>query len=233
MAESCPTVEVLADLAALPADDPRRRHVQDCPRCRARLLDYQDFLAGGAPVSAASLEDALDRLDAALRDATADPGPAPALPRREALPLRPVWRATLALAAVLLLAVAVTPLLRDALDRGGPRELRLRGQTPTVALALQPARWTADGALVLGWSPVPGADAYTVHLLDAALNPLGARDAGAGTQLTLDAAALRALLPDGGDFMVWQVEALSGGDPLAMSPPESLVLPVPSNPSRE
>ncbi|MCB9513646.1 MAG: hypothetical protein H6694_04950 [Candidatus Latescibacteria bacterium] len=77
MADSCPTVEVLADLAALPADDPRRRHVQDCPRCRARLLDYQDFLAGGAPVSAASLEDALDRLDAALRDATADPGPAP------------------------------------------------------------------------------------------------------------------------------------------------------------
>lgn len=220
MADTCPPVDVLVDLLDLPADDRRRRHLDTCPRCRARLLDYEDFVAGGEPLSDSELAQALVRLDASLREAAGDPGPTPALPRREA-------RAGLALAALLLLAVAVAPLLRDAFDRGASGELRLRGQGAPSALELQPARWTADGALVLSWAPLSGADAYAVRLLGAGLNPLDTREVGAETSLTLDAEALRALLPEGGDYLVWQVEAFAGGDPLATSPPASLALPPP------
>ena len=47
MKERCIEIEQLDALLRLDAASPRRRHVEECPRCRALLAVYQEFLEDG------------------------------------------------------------------------------------------------------------------------------------------------------------------------------------------
>lgn len=226
MVDRCPSPDLLPELAELPESDPRRRHLERCPACQARLADYRDFMAGGTPCPPQELKRALGALDAGLRAAIAESAPPEARPARAGLRWleHPALRLGLALAAILLLLVAL-----NALPRGGrEREIRLRvdDELPQSGhgLRLLAPRVLAGGGLLLRWEPVAGADAYRVRLLAADLSPLTERESGAATELRLAAAELRALLGEA-RVLVWQVEARADGDLLTQSAPATVALP--------
>ena len=47
--EHCHPHEILALIGELAPGDPRRTHLDSCPRCRARLLAYRAFMVGDLP----------------------------------------------------------------------------------------------------------------------------------------------------------------------------------------
>src|SRR4051812_47241466 len=55
----CIDEQELGDVLALPQSDPQRRHVDECPRCRALAVSYRDFLdpASEEALSYGSAED--------------------------------------------------------------------------------------------------------------------------------------------------------------------------------
>lgn len=147
MTGPCPTRAELPILLALPADDLRRRHLADCPRCRALALACAEFLdpaAGDDP----QLEEADARLAARLREAIDRDG-APARTRSRGRD--PLGRILLAAAAVLALcagivAVREAVLTIDARPPAGAGPWRGAGTDSTRA------RWQrADGGWRLAW----------------------------------------------------------------------------------
>jgi hypothetical protein len=244
--DRCPPVETLPEIAILPLDgekvDPRRRHLEHCPRCQARLADYRDFMAGGTPCPPRELHAAMAALDATLRTAggrdaalgaagdgaAGDRAAAHRAGDPRARVLHPVFghplaRVGFALAALFLLLVAL-----DALpERPRQREIRLRageGRPSAAALVLEAPRLLADGSLELAWQALPGADDYRLRLLRPDLSLLAERPCGEATHVRLAGSEFAALRTAGG-VLVWQVEAWAGGDPLAISPPATFPLP--------
>lgn len=237
--KECYPVEALADVDGWAADDPRRRHLADCPRCRARLAEYRSFVAAVAP-SGADPDDADRRLTAFLVRAAAGeaglsaagradgptPGPAagPAvspevrLPaRRPRRPLRvPFWRPTLAAAAVVVGLLGIWRAVDTGWQGGGERVLRGESPAPAAAPILQPVSALPDGRWQLAWSAVEGADGYTVVLHAADLTEVARLEAGTWTTLAL-ARPPAASSPPGRAPSLWRVVARRGGDTLASS----------------
>lgn len=218
MTEPCLRLENLLAIAAGEREDPRRDHVRDCPRCRSRLKAYGLFTSLETQGACPGEERAVAQLTATLRDRI---GVSESLPAR---PARVPWWTPRRLvpacgAAAILLGGFL--LVQDDLRRpGGEPIAREAPASPLDAgLSPAPARPRADGALELSWSPVPGADAYRVRLLDAGLQELARFDAGARTSLALTAESLRAW-SDRATY--WHVQALAAGDPVADSAPQAL-----------
>jgi len=221
MNRRCPDIENLAEVMRLPATDPRRRHVVDCPRCRARAALYQRFLDPGAVPAGANLADARQRMCAALeQEMRCEAGE-----RRsffDALrPLfQPVWRPAMGLvgaAAAVLLIVRLTggpgpgdgtPVLRDR-----------AASSRAVPVLLQPVR-QADQAILLRWTSAPDADAYQVILFGTDLREKARYTAAADTFLRLDPERL-SVLPAS---LFWAVAALRGGDEVGRTEPLTLDL---------
>jgi hypothetical protein len=220
MGRTCLDMAQLAAVDWLPADDPRRRHLADCARCRARLAAYRAFESPPGLPEGADLPDAEARLGAFLQQEIGV-GEEPARPRR-----RDWRRPLLALAAVLVVAVGLTLVTDDG--EGPPRTPILRGDEEAVrqggvrAGALAAASEVdADGRVVLSWSAVGDADTYRVVLYGADLSELDSFDAGPATSLTLDPADL----PAAEAGLVWTVIALRAGDEVLRSPARVLALP--------
>jgi len=209
MKERCIEIEQLDALLRLDAASPRRRHVEECPRCRALLAVYQEFLEDGSippgadPSQAATLLRA--RFAAALQEAPLDRGVG-AVKRSAGLIslvaiLRPALRPAWALAFVLLLSAGVyggRELLRH---RDGPS--RTRGvpaaahEQPAGRLSLLAARLRSDGSLELRWRRVAQADDYEVRAFGPDLIVAGNFEAGDDTLVILPAEELRRILPPG------------------------------------
>lgn len=229
--KECYPVEALADIDGLAADDPQRRHLADCPRCRARLAEYRSFVAAVAPPGA-DPDDADRQLTAFLVRAAAAEGMVPAAGRaagRAAEPaVRPpagrsrgprrvlLWRPALALAAVIVGVLGVWRAVDPGWTGSGARVLR--GDSPALAAApvLQPVSTLPDGRWRLAWSAVEGADGYTVVLHAADLTEVSRLEAGARTTLVLDRPSA-ATSPAGRAPSLWRVVARRGGDTLARS----------------
>lgn len=220
----CPSVEALAALAELSEGDARVQALAACPRCRARMLAYREFLTPGPAAAGARLDAARAALDAALArelgDAPAVVAPVRpvAAPQRrswfEALfapALRPAWG--LALVAILAAGVWVA-------QQPAPRILR-GDDAPTVVTHDVEQR---PGAAVLDWESVPGATRYEVRFYAQDLSDLATMDAGDARAFTLEAGALPQGLKSG-EKVSWQVVALAGHDELARSRMESVVAP--------
>jgi len=225
--KECYPVEALADVDRWAADDPRRRHLADCPRCRARLAEYRSFVAAVAP-SGADPDDADRRLTAFLVRAAADErmaaaaGPAASpevqLPaRRPRRPLRvPFWRPALAAAAVVVGLLGIWRAVDTGWQGGGERVLRGESPAPAAAPILQPVSALPDGRWQLAWSAVEGADSYTVVLHAADLTEVSRLEAGTRTTLAL-ARPPAASSPPGRAPSLWRVVVRRGGDTLASS----------------
>lgn len=220
MTDKCPSIEILTEVAGLPPGDPRRAHLDDCPRCQARAADYLDFMAGGTAVPPDRLDAAMGSLKAAL-DAEIHPN-VTALPPRRPFLARPVVRGVLALAALLLIVIA----LSDLWERPRRDEIRLRApedEHAAAGLTLNPAEFLATGGVRLSWTAHPAADDYELLLLAPDLTLLETLTTAGETEMLVEAQVLERLL-DSGRLFVWRVRALAGGDPLTESQPESCLL---------
>jgi hypothetical protein len=229
---ACHAIRELPALGVLPAGDPRRAHLNACPRCRARLATYLEFVEAPPAVSGPQREEALARLGAALdreilgrARTTARSFPAhrrrPWLDGRALLGERGLPAGALA-AAALLAVIGLTV-------------LRVQERPPGVVLRAQHGRGGTelpetvaghledDGSLLLRWRPVAGATAYRVELLDGELALLAAFEAGADTQRVIPADALRRAVHTAGSH-AWTVTALVHGDVIARSRPAPLVI---------
>ena len=225
MTPDCIAPEELHDLLALPDDDPRRRHAASCPRCGALLEDYRLYLAAEPPpdLDLDRLERRLaERMATAIETPAATPTPArPIVPadgfvRRLFHPaMRPAW--ALGVVSLILVGILILPNMLERAD------VVLRGQgrgveVPTVLEAtLGPER------LALRWRTISAAEGYRVRFESPhVLRELASQVVGRDTTLALARTSLPFRL-DPGDTVVVRVEALAGGDVIAVSPARAIV----------
>jgi hypothetical protein len=213
-----PAMEIGA-AAAAPQDDPRRRHLTTCPRCRALAREYHAFMAPPALPAAARGEWAAGVLARRLSREIGTPGGVilPLHPRRSRLnlPSRALW----ATAAILLVCGGLflaRDLTRELNPRVPPGPAIVRGEAgtlPTLSVTLAPG---TPGAWRLAWSLPAGADASVVVLYDAALRELARQDLGTELAFTVDARAWPAAAYAGVVF-------LAGGDEVGRCAARALV----------
>jgi hypothetical protein len=211
MVDRCLPAEDLADILALPDDDERRRHVDDCPRCRTLARRYRDFLSP-APLPPEADAEAASR---ALRDrlVTALPELAPSLEAEDATsdrrvhidwrPTRRSWRPFVAVAAVLVCCLGLLS-IRDQLLEPAPEPGIMRGDD------LGPAALVIDGTAAgfdLSWGLPDGTDQVEIVLIDAALVEIERIGVGPVNQHRL------ATVPDAARYV--RVDFVSTGDVVA------------------
>ena len=235
----CIAEEALGDVLALPPSDPRRRHVDECPRCRALAVSYREFLEPSTE-EVASFGTAEDRQLTEFRErltgvATATASPPPATVRdtkaRAAVPaapprswnewlfgpaLRPVW----AIAAIVI-AFGVMKFAPKS-PPGSVTAPTLRGGA-SHELATATPSYAAHG-VTLVWSANPEADHYQLRFFSTALAEIGRRDLARDTSVTLAAGDLPGAYA-AGETILWRVVAMKGGDELESSAPGSLKKP--------
>lgn len=195
MVDRCLQIEDLAEILTLPQDDERRRHLDDCPRCRTLARRYRDFLTP-APLPPEADAEAASR---ALRErlTIALPELVPALESEDQQVNQPVaahnrqlgWRPArnmvrplIAVAAVLVCCVGLLTvrhqLLEPRAERGfdGP-VLRGENLAPATLVVTPIASDMAQG-LRLSWGQPADTDAAELVLIDANLGEITRIDIG-------------------------------------------------------
>jgi hypothetical protein len=216
----CIRADDLDDVLALAERDPRRRHLETCPRCRSLVDAYALYRAAdNAPheAGAAQLTDADRRLTQALEREIAPAAPVRAERRRDSWferlfqpAMRPAW----GLAAVALVLVTVSLWPRTA-GREGEITLRQDGGT-TTAFTIEGARANGE-RIVVAWSEQPGAEAYRLRFYSADLVEVGRLDVGPVREVSLARDSLGFVPQDPLRPLLVRVFALSGGDEIGAS----------------
>lgn len=220
----CLAADRIAEAAGLPPDHPVSKHVRDCPRCSALLLEYHDFVAATDVPAGADVEDASRRLSAGIASLVR-PQEA-AVPRRVRTAsfgsrLAKWWAGPARWPALATAALAVVAAGWWAMRAPAPQEDVWRGgdRVPTL-------EWRAvavgNEALVLHWSGVPGASLYGVTLLGPALEPRAELPLTSDTTALLERAQWPASAP--GETLYVRVDAMRDGSVLGMSPLEPVLL---------
>lgn len=220
----CLSPDRIAEAAGLPPDHPVSRHVRDCPRCSALLLEYHDFVAATHVPEGADVDDATRRLSAGIaRLVRPRETAAPRTARASSFGSRLAawWTGPARWPALATAAVAVVAVGWWTMRTSPPDEGAWRGgeQVPTL-------EWRAvasgDEALALQWSSVPGASLYGVTLLGPSLEPRAELPLTADTTALLERAQWPASAP--GETLYVRVDAMRDGSVLAMSPLEPVLL---------
>lgn len=233
MTDRCFEVEELGEILQLNAADPRRLHIDACPRCQSRLLVYREFVEDSTVPEGARLQDAAARLGRAFQGEVAPPRSARLPKSRSTLSrlmdslwapaLKPAWVG----AGVLVMAFVAYTGYQAYWNSKAPDVLRGAGPGGSMrsgSVVLRPARVGPDGTITLSWGSVTGADTYRVRLLSSALADLATFGPLPDTSLAVAAEHLPRGLP-AGTLVGWQVEALASGEVLATSPTGTLPLP--------
>jgi hypothetical protein len=204
----CVRIEHMADIELLPPDDPRRRHLETCPRCRAAYAAYRDFMT---PPPDLDTKDARARLEAALEREMAVPASKVAgsiAPRRSAR-----WVGWTAAAAALVVVAGVLWMRPQAMR---PQDAPvLRGPTARTTLALASPVVTPEG-VTLSWTAEPAATAYEVEFYDDAMREVLRVPAGSATRLVLTRAMLGERAAIGTD-LAWRVIAIDAAGEMGRS----------------
>lgn len=214
MSHRCYEIEELGRLTQLAADDPQLRHLATCPRCRARLAAYRQFMQPDALPPEAQAERAQARLTAALEEA-AVAAPTTRMRRSPFESLittlrRPALVPAWGLVAVLLL---VWIFAGDGL-RNGEAPGVLRGEETArgrVILAAD-ADALSDGTLLLTWQPHAACEEYELLILGSDLAELRRIAVGSETEWVFDPAEL-----EEGETFYWRIVGLEDGEPVARS----------------
>jgi len=167
--EHCHEIAELANLAGLPAGDPRRRHLESCPRCRGLAAAQGLFLEPGDTDDLEDLDGAEAELARRLDQVLAAPPATAAGPVRRRGP----WYALAAVLAVGAIGLTTGELLQM---RGGSAPAvgeRLRGEEAivlkvTVAAANVQVTWS-DAPLL------PDDGFFVFSLLGPGLEEVGRR----------------------------------------------------------
>ncbi|MFQ5512437.1 MAG: hypothetical protein ACE5EO_11385 [Candidatus Krumholzibacteriia bacterium] len=219
MTVDCVDIEALAEVLARPGSDPKRRHLDECARCSALVLQYQAFLEAGA-IAGSDPAEADARLRAFVQSVVPSAGPPqPSPPRRflsavRAGMLRPAW-----VAAALVVVIAGTMWWRPWVE---PQRVLRTAPRSSGIIALDAPQPVDEGGVRLSWQGVEGADAYQVRLYGADLAEIARLDPVSDTTLVVP----RSALPDGRPTtLIWRVLALSEGDEIIASRPAFLELP--------
>jgi hypothetical protein len=234
----------LAELLALPADDPRRREAAACPRCDSLLLEMAAFLAGDEGPQDAGKARAERRLAAVLAGAMAarsEPSTGAAMSARMSAPMSAAraptahrsrrgrgWGWGLGLAASA--AAVMFFVAREPLAPAGPSGV-LRGGAPSVPaagdLTITVAAGDREGRLLLSWPAVAGADHYVVEMFSAQLDTLASFGPLSEPRVAIDAALLRDVKDSQGSpaRVLCRVRALGGAGQVAASRLADLTLP--------
>jgi hypothetical protein len=218
MTHRCLPDGMLAEILALPSNNPRRTEAETCPRCGAQLAALRAFLAGDPEIPAADSA-AADRVLAEFVATRIGSRLPPAVPAR-----RPVRRPRLfarrrfaALASACAVVALAVLFMRSAGDPA-PIGARLRGETPvagSAAIVFQPTGPTADGGLDLSWRPIAGADHYVVEVFSGDLDTLAVLAPLSRPTARLTPGFLRTPAAAGGVLV--RVVALAGDRRLAVS----------------
>jgi hypothetical protein len=212
--DKCLENNELEEVLALPAEHPRRRHLEDCPRCRALLASYAEFLdpaeqSGSRPGDAR--REIREALDSRILGPDRSVEPSGNFFERLSAAL---WRPALALAAVVVIFLGVQNLFFD-----GPGELRYRGEAYSGDFVF-PVETLEDGSLEFRWQSVDGADEYRLVILGADLLEKETLSAGADTFLVIPAERAETLRQAGPLF--WELNAFRSFDRLKGSQARSL-----------
>jgi hypothetical protein len=189
--ESCYSREQLADIATLAADDPRRAHLESCPRCRDRLAAYQEWLARGPQPGLASRFRALRNL--------------------------PRLRAALAVAAGLLLIAGLPAVISRHHEEAPPPQAQEQAPAEEDAVLACQAVPHADGTIRFSWRPIAGAELYRLEFFDADLSELSHLATRSDSVLVLDPQ----MLPQDVDVSAiafWRLGAVARSDMILQSP---------------
>ncbi len=219
----CIEPESIEKVLRLPPDSPRRRHLEECPRCSSMLLLYRNFMAG-EEVSGSDPIDADARLEAFMRNAMNAGTDAGGVKDRSRLA-----RLAYTLASGPALAAAASVLIIAAVLWWSPWSsqepvLRGGGEGPPASrpVSLLAPQTLEDGAVMLSWRSLEGADEYLVRLRNSGLEEIASFGPSPDTVLVLR----RSMLPEETKAEVfWRVIALTGGDETGRSAPASIDLP--------
>jgi hypothetical protein len=225
LTDECIDIGQFDDVLRLPDGDPRRRHLETCPKCSSQLALYRQFTAAEA-IGGAKPEEADARLAEVMRKAIYE-GSAAADDRSRsgffarffgAIVTKPAWGAV---AAALLLAVAVAwwqpwtteqPVLRGS-DTSPAGLLRVQLVRPDTL---------ADGSLRLAWNSLENAENYVVRIRNLELEEIATFGPVSDTTLVVR----RSMLPkDAPSIVLWRVVAMHDGDEIGRSRPASLEFP--------
>ncbi|MFI5372853.1 MAG: hypothetical protein ACHQ52_14965 [Candidatus Eisenbacteria bacterium] len=230
------SVPEIAELLRRPADDPRRRHVEGCVRCRMLMSRYQAFLARPEHLPGGEIERAESRLQDFL-DREIVPAPATArrvpatrsgwLERWFGSGSSPAWRPAFAALALVVIATGAWWIVarRTPQETRAAATLRGGGASGGGGRSLRAALPTESegGVLVFHWEAVVGADRYELRFFTPELAPVGDPMPVSDTTLTLAPHALTGAAR--GDTLLWRVAARHGEAVLAESRPRIVVLP--------
>ncbi len=203
--DRCIPMEALGTLDDLGADDPIRRHVNECARCGTALAAYHEFLRADSP-RGADVADADRRLASFISERIEGVEKASVRTPRFHFP---TFRWAVPVAVVVVGAVIIARQM-DSSDR-----VVLRGDE-RVELSVQAPRTLADGSVEFSWSAVPDADAYQVILLRDDLTEVARMVPTHELRATLD----RSGFPP--DAARWQVAAFREGAIMVESTPQDL-----------
>jgi len=229
MPDSCIEIHELEEILRLPRDDSRRRHLETCPRCRAVVASYKDFLDPADAPPDAHLQKVKVRLGRTLdakilgRKTEVLESRRPSFMER-IFPRRwsAYWRPALVLAGLILIVFTAREFLPDRESRGD-RQLYRGAETQESALVAQAVLLEA-GEIRLSWTPMAEADEYRVRLFGADLLERAEWRAGADTVFLIPGAEILSHAESSPLF--WTVSAFRNSDLLG----ESALGPVPTRP---
>jgi len=218
---NCYDSETIDEVLGLPEDDPRLRHVAECPRCGALLMSYQDFLDKQRPSEVneaellevnAKLTEFLDRR--VKRDTVGDGRVSWFEKLFGTLPARTAF------AAAVIAFVAVGLYWWSPWQPPSDRVVR----SATDKLELHAPEIVGDARVRLRWSPYPEATGYEVRMFTDALIEIARLEPVDVTSVEVD---LRELYPEvqRGSTLIWRVVALQDGDEIGISPSGSFETP--------
>ena len=198
MTERCHPLESLAVIGQLAPGDPRRAHLDDCPRCRARLVAYRAFMVGDLPtdlgLDPSILGAARSQLDAAVAREIygTDHRPAARIGLRARLVglAAKSWRPVLAAAAVLVLVFGLktnqVPLDLPLPSLGTESLLRGTVERSQIDHPLRVEPGPDEDTWHLAWEPPERTTASTVVLYDTDLAEVARLDAGEADKFLLE-----------------------------------------------
>ncbi len=178
MNDPCPEAAKLEYFFTLPDDDPQRKHVDQCARCRALWKSYRAFITANELPAEARATEADQKLSAFLVREIGESDDQPILAvhppqdrtgQRWWMPIRLTPTTGLLAAAVLVVAIGLGSFLFQ--NDGQLNQTLQRGDrtSPTRIYPAGTAVVSDTGDMTLTWSEMTGAISYQVVLFDADL----------------------------------------------------------------